>query len=143
MDEERGRYAETELGPVWKPHSGKRKGPTPHAKLKAAARVLLSNWKHAHRIRVKLLPYFVGKVKPHDGNRAYQVGKKGTGDDLVGLLGFTAMVEYKAGADQQSPQQREMQQDWEATGQPYILVRKPTDLIDGLVHAAAQRGHIF
>jgi hypothetical protein len=138
-----GRWIETEFGPVWKPHTGKRRGPTPHAKLKAAARVALSNWKHRTGIKAKLLPYFVGKVKTHDGARSYQVGKTGTGDDLIGLLGTCVMVEYKAGEDRQSPDQRDMQRDWEETGNPYVLVRKPADLTDFLDLLAAEKGYIF
>jgi len=137
------KFVKTEYGMMPVPVKSSRSGPTPHAKLKSQCRVELANWKRRTGIKAKLLPYFVGKVQTRDGEHSYQVGKKGTGDDLIGLLGTCLMVEYKAGDDRQSSGQKEMQVDWEETGNPYVLVRKPTDLTDCLTQIAAQRGYIF
>lgn len=138
-----GKFVNTELGPVWKPASKKRSGMTPEGKLKKACREALSNWKHRTGIYAKLISYSVGHFKTGDGQRSYRLGTDGTGDMLIGVLGTTLMVETKVPGKKQSQSQIDMQADWERTGQPYVVVYKPTDLTDALTQIAAQRGKIF
>lgn len=135
-----GRWVQTELGPVWRPSSKRKKGQTPEGKLKKACREALSNWKHRTGIYAKLISYSVGHFKTSDGARSYKIGTDGTGDMLIGLLGCTLMVETKVPGRAQSQTQKEMEADWRRTGQPYALVYRPTDLTDALDQIAAQRG---
>ena len=142
IEEERGRWAVTEMGRVWVPAKSGRKT-TPEGKLKKACREALANWKHRTGIYAKLISYSVGHFKTGDGQRNYKLGTDGTGDMLIGVLGCTLMVETKVPGRKQSPSQSDMQRDWEKTGQPYALVYRPSDLTDALDQIAAQRGHVF
>jgi hypothetical protein len=143
QNESDGRWVATEFGPVWKTGKPVKKGLTPEGKLKKACREALSNWKHRTGIYAKLISYSVGHFKTRDGARSYKLGTDGTGDMLIGLLGCTLMVETKVPGRSQSESQKEMQADWERTGQPYALVYKPTDLTDALDQIAAQHGKLF
>lgn len=131
------RWAQTELGWIEQP-APKRKGKTPHAKLKEASRKLAHDWFVRNRFPAMLLKSFVGTVTTESGQEIY-VGRKGETDDKFAVLGTVLAAEYKAGDDTLKSGQRTFRDKWLAIGLPHVVVRQPSDLIDALDQIAAQR----
>lgn len=138
------RWVRTDFGGgIWvQEREPKRKAQTPHTKLKADARIALSNWKQRTGISAYYLPYFVGKVSL-PGGRSASVGKRGAADSFIAVLGCVLAAEAKAGQDRASPDQIAFRDRWLKTGNPYVLYRSAAEFIDALDQIAAQRGRLF
>lgn len=138
------RWARTDFGGgMWiQEPEPKRKGATPHAKLKADARAALSLWKQRTGISAYYLPYFVGAVMVGEGRtkRRAAVGKKGAADSFIALCGCVLAAEAKAGSDRASPDQIAFRDRWLKTGNEYVLYRSAAELVAALDRILATRG---
>ena len=133
------RWASTEAGPVLV----KTKRKAPEASLKKRCRAAYEQWKLQNpSIRCRLLIYSAGNLKSEKG-QVYAIGTPGTGDILVGICGTCLMVETKSLSGRARDTQLAMKVDWEATGNPYVMVRTVVEFTDALTQIAAQRGKLF
>lgn len=116
---------------------------TPEGGLKHDAMVAAGAWSKRTGVAIEYIPYFVGKVYFGEGKfkRPGYVGKMGTADVFIGLLGTTLAAEAKDKGKKvvAASQQAWFRERWIATGQPYVEYHTPEELIAALDKIRASR----